>query len=77
MGDAGLWYDDRIFRFEEPVSSGEGHRCPQPSAGDDCDLALLYTSGAMGRPIHARAALRLIEAECATVLHGVRRRSIC
>ena len=51
VGDEELWYDDRIFRFEDLVSSGEGRRLPEPSsAGDDSDLALLYTSGTMGKP---------------------------
>jgi fatty-acyl-CoA synthase len=131
VGDEELWYDDRIFRFEDLVSSGEGRPYPEPSsAGDDSDLALLYTSGTMGKPkgvrlshravletavqtgdaiamgsrdrvlvalpmftifgfgvvigavavgatvvleeeFHARDALRLIEAERVTVLHGV------
>jgi len=131
VGDEELWYDDRIFRFEDLVSSGEGRLSPEPSsAGDDSDLALLYTSGTMGKPkgvrlshravietavhtgdviamdrrdrvllalplftifgfgvaigavavgatlvleeeFHAREALRLLEAERITVLHGV------
>jgi len=50
VGDEELWYDDRIFRFEDLVSSGEGRQCPEPSsAGDDSDLALLYTSGTNGQ----------------------------
>jgi fatty-acyl-CoA synthase len=130
VGDGELWYDDRIFRFEDLVSSGEGRRSEPSSAGDDSDLALLYTSGTMGKPkgvrlshravietavhtgdviamhnrdrvlvavplftifgfgvvvgavavgatlvleeeFHAREALRLLEAERVTVLHGV------
>ena len=36
VGEEELWYDDRIFRLEDLVSSGEGRRCPEPSsAGDD------------------------------------------
>ena len=58
--------------FEDPVSSGEGRQCSESSsAGDDCDLALLYTSGTMGKPFYGRAALRLLEAERVTVLRGV------
>src|SRR5687767_8754964 len=131
VGDEELWYDDRIFRFEDLVSSGEGRSYRgSSSAGDESDLALLYTSGTMGKPkgvrlshravvetavrtgeaiamsaadrvlvalplftifgfgvvvggiavgatlvmqedFHARDALRLIEAERITVLHGV------
>lgn len=55
VGDEALWYDDRIFRLEDLVSSGEGRGCPEPSStGDDSDLTL-----------------RLLEAERFTVLHGV------
>lgn len=51
VGDQELWCDDRIFRFEDLVSSGEGRAFRESSsAGDDTDLALLYTSGAMGKP---------------------------
>jgi fatty-acyl-CoA synthase len=131
VGDEELWYDDRIFQFEDLVSSGEGRPFAEPSsAGDESDLALLYTSGTMGKPkgvrlshravietavktgdaiavayrdrvlaavplftifgfgvvvgsvavgatlvleeeFHAREALRLLEAERITVLHGV------
>jgi fatty-acyl-CoA synthase len=61
VGDEALWYDDRIYRFEDLVSSGEGRRCPEPSsAGDDSDLALLYTSGTMGKPKGVRLSHRAV-----------------
>ena len=51
VGEEELWYDDRNFGFDDLVSCGEGRRIPeQSSAGDDSDLALLYTSGTMGKP---------------------------
>ena len=71
VGEEELWSDDRIFRFEDLVSSGEGHRFPEPSlAGEDSDLARLYASGTMGKP-NARDALRLLGAERITILSGV------
>ena len=50
VGDEDLWYDDRIFQFEDLVSSGSGRAYPRPEFDDDADLAVLYTSGTMGKP---------------------------
>ncbi len=50
VGEEDLWYDDRIFQFEELVSSGRGKGLPEEtaSAGDPC--AILYTPGTTGKP---------------------------
>ncbi|MEJ7809859.1 MAG: AMP-binding protein [Gemmatimonadaceae bacterium] len=51
VGQEELWYDDRIFQFEDLLSSGTG-REPPPADGivDTSTLAVLYTSGTMGKP---------------------------
>jgi fatty-acyl-CoA synthase len=51
VGDEDLWYDDRIFQFSDLVSSGAGRSIPRPEVYDDAaDLAVMYTSGTMGKP---------------------------
>ncbi|HET9985091.1 MAG TPA: AMP-binding protein [Longimicrobiales bacterium] len=51
VGEEDLWYDDRIYQFEDLLSSGEGRAFPQVEVDPDEDLfAILYTSGTMGKP---------------------------
>ncbi len=51
VGAEDLWYDDRIFQFEDLVSSGTGRPVPRPAVYDEtADLAVMYTSGTMGKP---------------------------
>jgi fatty-acyl-CoA synthase len=51
VGEADLWYDDRIYQFEDLLSSGEGRAYPQASPDPVQDtFAILYTSGTMGKP---------------------------
>ena len=51
VGEADLWYDDRIYQFEDLLSSGEGRAMPEVNVNPVEDtFAILYTSGTMGKP---------------------------
>ncbi|HET7322349.1 MAG TPA: AMP-binding protein [Longimicrobiaceae bacterium] len=51
VGEEDLWYDDRVYQFEDLVSSGEGRDYPHPTVNPDEDVfAIVYTSGTMGKP---------------------------
>jgi fatty-acyl-CoA synthase len=51
VGEEDLWYDDRIYQFEDLLSSGNGREYPRPDISPDEHLfAILYTSGTMGKP---------------------------
>jgi len=52
VGEEDLWYDDRIYQFEDLVSSGEsGTEVTTPEIDPVQDtFAILYTSGTMGKP---------------------------
>jgi len=51
VGEEDLWYDDRIFQWEDLVSAGSGRDYPVPDLLPDEDpYALFYTSGTTGKP---------------------------
>jgi len=50
VGPEDLWYDDRIFQFEDLVSSGRGREL-EPAEAEEADpFAILYTPGTTGAP---------------------------
>jgi len=54
VGDEDLWYDDRIFQYEDLMSAGQGRDYPAaaPADGDPghAVVGLVYTSGTTGKP---------------------------
>jgi fatty-acyl-CoA synthase len=51
VGEEDLWYDDRIFQFEDLVLSGSGKTIPSVSVDPQEDVfAILYTAGTTGKP---------------------------
>lgn len=51
VGEEDLWYDDRIFQYEDVVSAGSGRDYPTRDDLDPSDpLALVYTAGTTGKP---------------------------
>jgi fatty-acyl-CoA synthase len=51
VGEEDLWYDDRIYQFEDLISSGEGRSMPTVTIDPNEDVfAIMYTSGTMGKP---------------------------
>ena len=45
VGEEDLWYDDRVFQFEDLVSTGRGQVLRPVEVADDDPAAILYTAG--------------------------------
>ncbi len=51
VGDEDLWYDDRIFQFEDLISAGGGRDFrDMDSTVPEALFAIVYTSGTTGKP---------------------------
>ena len=51
VGEEDLWYDDRIYQFEDLVSAGRGREEGAPVEEDPDELfTIVYTSGTTGKP---------------------------
>ena len=51
VGEEDLWYDDRVFQFEDLLSAGQGRDFTAREVDAEKDLfAILYTSGTTGKP---------------------------
>lgn len=50
VGEEDLWYDDRIYQFEDLVSAGRGRELPDAELNpSEAALAIFYTSGTTGK----------------------------
>jgi fatty-acyl-CoA synthase len=82
VGDEDLWYDDRIFQFEDLVSSGQGRELPDVRIEPERDpFAIFYTPGTTGKPKGVMLShvnlLRTAEATAAALGQGPADTTLC
>jgi fatty-acyl-CoA synthase len=73
VGEQELWHDDRIFQFEDLVSSGAGRDYAAANVDASGDrFALVYTSGTMGKPKGVELSHRNLLAAAAGTADAIR-----
>jgi fatty-acyl-CoA synthase len=79
VGEEDLWYDDRIFQYEDLMSAGQGRDYPAAAptsddpAADPADevVALVYTSGTTGKPKGVLLSHGNLVRIAASAVHGL------
>lgn len=60
VGQQDTWYDDRVFQFDALIAANLDKPYTRAAVADDVDLAVLYTSGTMGKPKGVRLSHRAV-----------------